>query len=116
MPPSSIPTALIPPVTQPVTTPIRQYTRRVRNAQSSALPTVADEPASLVRDVKELARVLTSMDAAIVLVGVIDVPTGSGSIPTAGPPVVDIHTGSDAVPTASSIVATATVVTPYSRR
>nr|GEY67610.1 hypothetical protein [Tanacetum cinerariifolium] len=46
----------------------------------------------------------------------IDVPTGSDSIPTAGPPVVDIHNGSDAVPTTSPIVATATIVTPYSRR
>nr|GEX39922.1 hypothetical protein [Tanacetum cinerariifolium] len=239
MPPPSFPTAPIPPVTQLVTTPIRQYTRRVRNAQSSTLPTVTDEPASLVRDVsegkacptesgfiadqdretiaksstlphdsaprvtspavdegsmqqtiseltdlytslqrqhsellakfqaqeveilklkervkvledregiaatrsgddapikgrsidegeaatertsddsEELARVLTSIDAATVLVGGIDVPTGSGSIPTAGPPVVDIHTSSDVVPTASSIVATATVVTLYSRR
>nr|GEX35846.1 hypothetical protein [Tanacetum cinerariifolium] len=239
MPPPSIPTTHIPPVTQPVTTPIRQYTRRVRNAQSYALPTVADEPAFLMRDVskreacptesgfiadqdratiaksstlphdlaprvtspaadegsmqqtifeltnlytslqrqhsellakfqaqeveilklkdmvkvledregiaatrsgddapikgrsidegeaaterisddsKELPRVLTSIDAATVLVGGINVPTGSGSIPTAGPPVVDIHTGSDAVPIASPIVATSTVVTPYSRR
>nr|GEY73369.1 hypothetical protein [Tanacetum cinerariifolium] len=48
--------------------------------------------------------------------GGIDVPTGSHSIPTAGPPAVDIHTGSDAVPTASLIIATATIVTPYSRR
>nr|GFB17092.1 hypothetical protein [Tanacetum cinerariifolium] len=37
-------------------------------------------------DSEEIARVLTSMDAAIVLAGRIDVPTGSGSIPTAGPP------------------------------
>nr|GFB56608.1 hypothetical protein [Tanacetum cinerariifolium] len=239
MPPPSFPTTPIPPVTQPVTTPIRQYTRRVRNAQSFALPTVADEPASLVRDVskgeafptesgfiadqdratiaksstlphdsaprvtspaadkgsmqqtiseltdlctslqrqhsellakfqaqevenlklkdrvkvledregiaatrsgddapikgrsidereaatkrisddsEELERVLTSIDVATVLAGGIDVPTGSGSIPTAGPPVVDIHTGSDVVPIARPIVATATVVTPYSRR
>nr|GEY95461.1 hypothetical protein [Tanacetum cinerariifolium] len=200
MPLPSIPTAAIPPVTQTETTPIWQYTRRARIAQSSALPTVAYEPASLVRDVsereacptdfgfiadqdratiakssslpydlaprvtspvaaegsmqpniyeltalctslvkvledregldtrqsgddalikgrsiddeevaaerisddsEELARVLTSMDAATVLVGGIDVPTGSGSIPTAGPPVAaDIHTGSDAIPTA----------------
>nr|GFD13412.1 hypothetical protein [Tanacetum cinerariifolium] len=49
----SIPTAPIPPVTQPVTTPIIQYSRRARIAQSSALPTVADEPASSVRDVSE---------------------------------------------------------------
>nr|GEU60241.1 hypothetical protein [Tanacetum cinerariifolium] len=49
----SIPTAPIPSVTQPDTTPIRQYTRRARIDQSSTLPTVADEPASLVRDVSE---------------------------------------------------------------
>nr|GFA77757.1 hypothetical protein [Tanacetum cinerariifolium] len=182
--------------------PLRQYTRRARIAQSSALPPVVDAHASLVRDVskgeacptdsgfiadqdrttiaksstlphdtaprvtspaavegndapikgrrideeegvtgrvssnteenrmdeeevavertsedtKEIAIVLTSMDAATVLARGIDVPAGSYSIPTAGPPVVDIHTGSDAVPTASLIVATATVVTPYSRR
>nr|GFA83821.1 hypothetical protein [Tanacetum cinerariifolium] len=49
----SIPTAPIPPVTQTVTTPIRQYSRRARIAQSSALPTVADEHASPVRDVSK---------------------------------------------------------------
>nr|GFC32441.1 hypothetical protein [Tanacetum cinerariifolium] len=49
----SIPTAPIPPVTQPDPTPIRQYLRRARIAQSSALPTVADEPASPVRDVSK---------------------------------------------------------------
>nr|GEZ88656.1 putative ribonuclease H-like domain-containing protein [Tanacetum cinerariifolium] len=65
---------------------------------------------------EEMATVLTSMDAATVFTGGIDVPTGSYSIPTAGPPTVDIHTSSDAVPTASPIIATATVVTPYSRR
>nr|GFA64976.1 hypothetical protein [Tanacetum cinerariifolium] len=46
----SIPTALIPPVTQTDITPIIQYTRRARIAHSSALPTVADKPASPVRD------------------------------------------------------------------
>nr|GFD30480.1 hypothetical protein [Tanacetum cinerariifolium] len=46
----SIPTAPIPIVTQTDTTPIIQYSRRARIAQSSALPTVADEPASPVRD------------------------------------------------------------------
>nr|GFC25253.1 hypothetical protein [Tanacetum cinerariifolium] len=34
----------------------------------------------------EIARVLTSFDAANVLAGETNVPTGSGSIPTAGPP------------------------------
>nr|GEW47901.1 hypothetical protein [Tanacetum cinerariifolium] len=49
----SIPTAPIPPVTQPDPTPIRQYTRRARIAQSSALLTVADEPLSFVRVVSK---------------------------------------------------------------
>nr|GEY39789.1 putative ribonuclease H-like domain-containing protein [Tanacetum cinerariifolium] len=67
-------------------------------------------------DLEELARVLTSMDADIVLAGGIDIPTGSGFIPTAGPPVGDIPTGSDDIPTASPVFATANVVTPYSRK
>nr|GFB90261.1 hypothetical protein [Tanacetum cinerariifolium] len=37
-------------------------------------------------DSEEIAWVLTSMDAATVLAGEIDVPTGSGFIPTTGPP------------------------------
>nr|GEX14563.1 hypothetical protein [Tanacetum cinerariifolium] len=164
MPLPSILTAPFSPVTQTETTLIWQYTRRARISQSSALPTVADEPASLAPEVEirklkdkvkvledregvaaiqsgddapikgrsidegeaatkrisddseELARVLTSMDAATVLAGGIDIPTGSDFIPTAGPPVGDIPTGSDDIPTASLVFATATVVTPYSRR
>nr|GEV45936.1 hypothetical protein [Tanacetum cinerariifolium] len=223
----SIPTAPIPPVTQPDPTPIKQYSRRARIAQSSALLTVADEPASPVRDVSEgeayltesgfiadqdratiaksstlphdsaprvtspaadegsmqhtiseltalctslqrqysellvkfqaqeeeivrlkervqvfedregvagkqsrddapikgrsinegeaaaerisndsedIARVLTSIDAITILVGGIDVPTSSGSIPTVGPPATIIYTGSEVGPTASLIV------------
>nr|GEU61517.1 hypothetical protein [Tanacetum cinerariifolium] len=167
----SIPTAPIPPVTQPDLTPIRQYLRRARIAQSSVLPTIVDEPASPVRDdskgeacptesgfiadqdratiaksstlphdlaprvtspaadevndapingrsinegeaaaerisndSEEIARVLTSMDAATVLAGRIDVPTGSGSIPTAGPLATVISTGSEVGLTASLIV------------
>nr|GEZ18320.1 hypothetical protein [Tanacetum cinerariifolium] len=51
---SSIPTVIpIPTVTHFEPTPLRQYTRRARIAQSFALPTVADEPASPVRDVSE---------------------------------------------------------------
>nr|GEY52581.1 hypothetical protein [Tanacetum cinerariifolium] len=48
----SFPTAPIPipTVTQTDTTLIIQYSRRARIAQSSAPPTVTDEPASLVRD------------------------------------------------------------------
>nr|GFC40510.1 hypothetical protein [Tanacetum cinerariifolium] len=49
----SIPTAHIPPVTQLVTTPIIQYSRRARIAQYFAFLTVADEPASPVRDVSK---------------------------------------------------------------
>nr|GEV50788.1 hypothetical protein [Tanacetum cinerariifolium] len=46
-------TTSIPTVTPTETTPIRQYTRRARIAQSFALPTVADEPASPQRDVSQ---------------------------------------------------------------
>nr|GFA36204.1 hypothetical protein [Tanacetum cinerariifolium] len=68
-------------------------------------------------DTEEMVTVLTSIDAATVLAGgIVDVPTGSGSIPTDGPPAVNIPTGSDVFPTASPVFATATVVTPYSRR
>nr|GEY04186.1 reverse transcriptase domain-containing protein [Tanacetum cinerariifolium] len=55
-------------------------------------------------DLEEIARVLTSKDAATVLAGGIDVPTGSVSIPTAGPHATVISTGSEVGPTASLIV------------
>nr|GFD52154.1 hypothetical protein [Tanacetum cinerariifolium] len=42
--------------------------------------------------------------------------TGSGSIPTAGPPAAEVLASSDVVPTAGLIFATSTVVTPYTRR
>nr|GEX81834.1 hypothetical protein [Tanacetum cinerariifolium] len=68
-------------------------------------------------DTKEMINVLTSMDAATILSsGIAKVPTGSGSIPTVGPPATGVPTGSDVVPTATPIFATATVVTPYTRR
>nr|GFD37529.1 hypothetical protein [Tanacetum cinerariifolium] len=55
-------------------------------------------------DSEEIARVLTSIDAATVLAREIDVPTGSGFIPTAGPPTTIISTSSEVGPTASLIV------------
>nr|GEV19462.1 hypothetical protein [Tanacetum cinerariifolium] len=68
-------------------------------------------------DTEDMETVLTSMDAATVLAsGVAEVPTGSGSIPTAGPPAAEVPTGSDVVPTAGPIFATAIMVTPYTGR
>nr|GEU46900.1 hypothetical protein [Tanacetum cinerariifolium] len=69
-------------------------------------------------DSEEIATVLTSIDAATILEsGVVDVPIGSGSIPTASTPTEEqVPTGSDVVPTASPVFANATVVTPYRRR
>nr|GFC25859.1 hypothetical protein [Tanacetum cinerariifolium] len=207
---TSVPTIPIPIVIPSETTPIKQYTRRDRIAQSSALSPVADEPASPVRDdsqgeacpidsgfiadqdrqplltqeveinrlkervkiledkegvigarsgddasikgrridedevvterlsndteevkldegkvavekasddTEEMATILTTMDAATVLAsGAAEVPTGSRSIPTTGPPTAEVPTGSDVVPTASPVFATATVVTPYRRK
>nr|GEW60109.1 hypothetical protein [Tanacetum cinerariifolium] len=45
-----------------------------------------------------------------------EVPTGSDVVPTAGPPAAEVPTGSDVVPTAGLIFAAATVVTQYTRR
>nr|GFC83113.1 hypothetical protein [Tanacetum cinerariifolium] len=60
-------------------------------------------------DTEEMATVLTSMDAATILASeAVEVPTGSGSIPTAGPSAAEVPTGSDVVPTASLVFATAT--------
>nr|GEU98970.1 hypothetical protein [Tanacetum cinerariifolium] len=68
-------------------------------------------------DTEEMAIVLTSMDAATVLAsGAAEVPTSSGSIPTAGPLAAEVPNGSGVVPTASPVFATATMVTPYRRR
>nr|GFD49362.1 hypothetical protein [Tanacetum cinerariifolium] len=55
-------------------------------------------------DSEEIARVLTSMDVATVLAREANVPTGSGFIPTAGPPASIVSTGSEVGPTASPIV------------
>nr|GFC44910.1 hypothetical protein [Tanacetum cinerariifolium] len=56
-------------------------------------------------DLEEVARVLTSMDAATVLAGGIDVPTGSGFIPTDGPLLLSFPLAVNEVyPTASPIV------------
>nr|GFC02390.1 hypothetical protein [Tanacetum cinerariifolium] len=63
-------------------------------------------------DSEEMETVLTSMDAATVLAsGVVDVPTGSGSISTASTPAEEqVPIGSDVVSTASLVFATATVI------
>nr|GEX23463.1 hypothetical protein [Tanacetum cinerariifolium] len=69
-------------------------------------------------DTEEMATMLTSIDAATVLAsGVVDVSTGSGSISTASTLAEgSVPTSSEEVPTASLIFATATVVTPVTRR
>nr|GEX12987.1 putative reverse transcriptase domain-containing protein [Tanacetum cinerariifolium] len=55
----TITTAFIPTVTLSKTTPISQYTRRARIAQSLALLPIVDEPASPLRDVSEGEACLT---------------------------------------------------------
>nr|GFD21292.1 hypothetical protein [Tanacetum cinerariifolium] len=80
-------------------------------------------------DTEEMVNVLTSLDATTILssrvsvsispvteVSIAEVPTGSGSIPTASPPGTGVPTGSGMVPTASLIFTTATECTPYTRR
>nr|GEY07000.1 hypothetical protein [Tanacetum cinerariifolium] len=68
-------------------------------------------------DTEEMETVLTSMETSTILAsGPAEVPTGSGSTPTAGSPAAEVPIGSDVVPTASLLFATATVVSPYIRR
>nr|GFA46858.1 putative ribonuclease H-like domain-containing protein [Tanacetum cinerariifolium] len=69
-------------------------------------------------DSEEMVTVLTLMDATTVLAsGMIDVPTSSGSIPTASTPAEgSVPTGRKEVPTDSLVFANATVVTPVTRR
>nr|GFC81141.1 hypothetical protein [Tanacetum cinerariifolium] len=63
------------------------------------------QPAKAIsNDSEDIARVLTSMDAATVLAEETNVPTGSGFIPTAGPPATVISTGGEVGPTTSPIV------------
>nr|GFD39210.1 hypothetical protein [Tanacetum cinerariifolium] len=67
--------------------------------------TEGEAPAERIsNDSEEIARVLTSMDAATVLAGEANVPTGSGFIPTAAPTATIVSTGSEVGPTASPIV------------
>nr|GEZ85482.1 hypothetical protein [Tanacetum cinerariifolium] len=144
-------TAPIPTVTPSDTPPFRQYTKRTRIAQSSVLPPVADEPVSpfrdgseeqfgddapikgrrldegeeaaerVIDDTKEMATILTFMDATNILTSggvqvaptpaevattTVSIPSGSGVVSTA----------SLTIPTASPILTTATESTPYTRR
>nr|GEX37242.1 hypothetical protein [Tanacetum cinerariifolium] len=56
-------------------------------------------------DTEEMVTVLTFMDAATILASrAVEVPTGSGSIFTAGPPAAEVPIGSDVVSTASKEV------------
>nr|GFC20330.1 hypothetical protein [Tanacetum cinerariifolium] len=83
-----------------------QYSELIEDAPIKGKSTNEGEAATerISNDSQEIARVLTSMDATIILAGETDVPTGSGFIPTAGPPATVISTGSEAGPTASPIV------------
>nr|GFB99327.1 hypothetical protein [Tanacetum cinerariifolium] len=117
---------------------------RARIDQSSALLPVADEPASLLRDVSEgkayhtdsgfganqdranIAKTstlpydsaprVTSHTAAEGTIGVAKVSTSSGSIITAGPPAAEVPTGNDEVPTGSDVVPTAESETPKKKK
>nr|GEX40751.1 hypothetical protein [Tanacetum cinerariifolium] len=71
--------------------------RRSHNKEEAAAERISN-------DSEEIARVLTSIDAATVLARGIDVSTGSGLIPIAGPPTTVISIGSEVGPTASLIV------------
>nr|GEZ90437.1 hypothetical protein [Tanacetum cinerariifolium] len=137
-------TKLIPTSTPTEIPTLRQYSRRARIAQSTTLPSAADEPTSLFRDDKMATKIaaqeleIASLKAMIKLLEDKD----GGGVESSGEDAtikgrsletgeeagvekstergkvstVGIPTGSGMVPTASSIFTTASVVTPYSRR
>nr|GFC48805.1 hypothetical protein [Tanacetum cinerariifolium] len=57
----------------------------------------------------KITRLVGRSATTVLASGVAEVPTGSGSIPTAGSPAAEVPTGSDVVPIAGLIFATATV-------
>nr|GFC87632.1 hypothetical protein [Tanacetum cinerariifolium] len=80
-------------------------TATIVSTGSEVGPTAREAPTERIsNDSEEIARVPTCMDAATVLAGEANVPTGSGFIPTAGPPATIVSTGSEVGPTASPIV------------
>nr|GEX95046.1 hypothetical protein [Tanacetum cinerariifolium] len=139
-------TAPIPTVTLSDTSHLRQYTRRARIAQSSALPPIADEPASPLRDVSQgeacstgysldaeqdreniaktstLPHESTSRSDLVSKFEAQELEINSGEVQVVltaaevANATVSIPAGSDVVPTASPSFATATIVTPYTRR
>nr|GEZ05292.1 hypothetical protein [Tanacetum cinerariifolium] len=133
-------TAKIPTVI-PTDIPIlRQYSRRARIAQSLALLTAADEPASPLRDdtqdleiasLKARIKMLEDKDGGVVEPSKEDATIKGKSLetreeagvdkmvsvhPAAEVATVNVPTGSGMVPTASLIFTIASVVTSYSRR
>nr|GFB53171.1 hypothetical protein [Tanacetum cinerariifolium] len=114
----SIPTAPIPPAQEEEIVRLTERVQALEDREGVAAKQSGDDASikgrsinegeaaaeRISNDSEEIARVLNSIDAATVLAGGIDVPTGSGSIPTAGPPAIVISTGSKVGPTASLIV------------
>nr|GFC25001.1 hypothetical protein [Tanacetum cinerariifolium] len=74
----------------------------LQRQHSELLAKVQAQEEEIVR-LKERVQVLEDREATVLARG-IDVPTGSGFIPTAGPPATIISTSSEVVPTSSSIV------------
>nr|GEY87702.1 reverse transcriptase domain-containing protein [Tanacetum cinerariifolium] len=107
---------------------LRQYTRRARIAQSSALLPVADEPASPIGDgSQEIEEMMTYLEKMPQSRGggwrherkqsLSECSPAAEVATVSGPPAtISVPTGSDVVPTASPIFTTDTVTTPYSRR
>nr|GFA44038.1 hypothetical protein [Tanacetum cinerariifolium] len=91
------------------------YSRNLIAAEASSLGEDLKKDATARRKEKPLPG--RSHCYQFLASGVVDVPTGSGSIPTAS--IIaegSVLTGSEEVPTASLVFATATVVTPVTRR
>nr|GEX06541.1 hypothetical protein [Tanacetum cinerariifolium] len=114
-----VPTPPILTVTPSETTPIRQYTRRARIAQSFALSPVADKHASPLRDFSQGEACPTDFGFIVDQDRANITKQHSKMIAKLEAQEVEINrvaTSSDVVPTASLIFATATESTQYTRR
>nr|GEU73423.1 hypothetical protein [Tanacetum cinerariifolium] len=117
-----LPLPLIPTVTPSDTSPLRQYTRRARIAQSSALLPVADEPASPLQDaIQSESDLVSKFDAQKVEITMLkarvkllkdregggaeqfrDNAQSRGGATVLSSGVAEVPTGSDSIPTAGS--------------
>nr|GFA63586.1 hypothetical protein [Tanacetum cinerariifolium] len=94
---------------------LKERVKFLEDKEDVAVTQSGDDAPIKGRSINEGEAAAKRINAAIVLAGGIDVPTGSGFIPTAGPPTTVISTGSKVSPTAgppATVISTGSKVSP----